>query len=73
MEVTRALIHSVRVRKDKTLVCGVDVDDKHDLNKSMVEQAMLRGIIEDTYRRHIGGASEVPAFDSTARIETPVK
>ena len=23
--------------EDKTMVCGVDVDDKHDLNKTMVE------------------------------------
>ena len=46
MEVTRALIHSVRVRKDKTLVCGVDVDDKHDLNKSMVEPLLFRLAME---------------------------
>ena len=33
---------------------------------------MLRGIIEDTYRRHTG-AGKLPASDTTVKIETPVK
>ena len=54
------------------MVCTAEVQDTHDLNTSMVDKHMLRGLIEETLRRHNSAPAPPESQElSSAKVETP--